>query len=262
MKKIKISSVSYLNSSPFIYGISQSDIKNEIELSLDIPSVCAQKLISHEVDIGLVPVTTLPELKDPHIITDYCISAQKKVNSVLLLSHVPLIEIKTILLDYQSRTSVELVKIICSKHWKIYPQFNNAYVGYEEDIQQNTSGLVIGDRALKIKNKFNYVYDLAEAWYEMTSLPFVFACWISNKKLDEYFIQKFNNALRYGVLNIDKVLAASMESEISLKEKKEYLENNISFTFTDEKKKGLKLFLEYLAIEKDNQKSALLKSGK
>ena len=52
MNKIKISAVSYTNTKPFIYGIERSEVKEQIDLSLDIPSDCAAKLIDNQVDIG------------------------------------------------------------------------------------------------------------------------------------------------------------------------------------------------------------------
>ena len=61
MNKIKISVVSYLNSKPFLYGLNHSELINEIDLQLDIPSVCAKKLIDGQVDIGLIPVAVLPK---------------------------------------------------------------------------------------------------------------------------------------------------------------------------------------------------------
>ena len=106
---IKVSCVSYLNSQPFIYGLKNNSIINEIELSLDVPSVCAEKILSGKADIGLIPVAVIPQLKESHIISDYCIGADGKVETVLLLSDVPLEKIKSILLDYQSRTSVLLL---------------------------------------------------------------------------------------------------------------------------------------------------------
>src|ERR1043166_8619691 len=109
-EKIKISAVAYLNSKPFIYGLEHSRVLDQIDLQLDIPSECARKLINNEVEIGLVPVAVLPLIRDRQIISDYCIGAVGKVNSVMLYSDVPLDEIRTVLLDYQSRTSVTLVK--------------------------------------------------------------------------------------------------------------------------------------------------------
>ncbi|MEO5570608.1 MAG: menaquinone biosynthesis protein [Bacteroidia bacterium] len=246
MTKIKISAVSYLNAAPFIYGMNQTGIKNDIELSLDIPSVCADKLIHDKVDVGLIPVTAIASLKESHIITDYCISAVGKVNSVLLFSRVPLREVKTILLDYQSHTSVQLVKILSFHFWHIVPEFKNAYIDYENDINGNTAGLVIGDRALLMKNNFKYSYDLSEAWYEMTSLPFVFACWVANKKIPGRFIEKFNEALKFGVNHIDEVIAEKKNMNLSFEEMQYYLKMNISYALDAEKKKGMNMFLELL----------------
>ncbi|NQX96939.1 MAG: hypothetical protein HRT73_03545 [Flavobacteriales bacterium] len=99
VKKIKVSAVSYLNTLPFIYGINNSEVMEGIDLSLDIPSDCAKKLLSGEVDLGLVPIAILPQLKEYHIISDYCIGAEGKVDSVALYSDVPLNEIEYIYLD-------------------------------------------------------------------------------------------------------------------------------------------------------------------
>ena len=57
---------------------------------LDIPTDCATKLAEGTIDIGLVPVSIIPELKNARIISDHCIAADGVVNSVLLLSNVPL----------------------------------------------------------------------------------------------------------------------------------------------------------------------------
>lgn len=247
MNKIKISAVSYLNSTPFIYGINHSEIKNEIDLSLDIPAVCAQKLISGNVDIGLVPVAVMPELKKSYIITDYCIGAIGKVNSVLLLSNVPINEIKTILLDYQSRTSVKLCQLLCKEYWKVNPGFLSTNENFENDILGNTAAVVIGDRALLLRDKFKYAYDLSQAWYDMTALPFVFACWVANKKIEADFISLFNNALKNGVQHIDNVILEENELALSTEEKRKYLKNYISFDLDADKRKGLDLFFKYQA---------------
>ncbi|MDC0204784.1 hypothetical protein OAJ65_03205, partial [Flavobacteriales bacterium] len=62
---IKISAVSYLNTIPFIYGLRNSLIFDQIELFLDYPSLCADKLLKGQVDIGLVPVAVIPKLQHP-----------------------------------------------------------------------------------------------------------------------------------------------------------------------------------------------------
>ncbi len=243
--KYKVSAVNYLNSKPFIYGLENSEVKNEIELQLDIPSICAEKLEEDKVDIGLVPVAIIPELEEYHIISQYCIGADGEVGSVLLFSEVPLNEIKTILLDNQSRSSVMLVQVLAEKFWKIKPHWKDASDHYETRISGVTAGVVIGDRTFALKNKFGYVYDLSSEWKKFTQLPFVFACWVANKKLPADFIQRMNDAFAFGLNRKEEVIREYKE-QYPMLDIKDYFENKISFDFDDKKKKSLKLFLGYV----------------
>ncbi len=250
---IKISVVSYLNSRPFIYGLENSEVKNEISLQLDIPSVCAAKLIENRVDIGLVPVAILPELEEYHIISDYCIGADGEVGSVLLLSEAPLQEIKTILLDNQSRTSVELVQVLANKFWNIQPVWRDAEENYEILIKGTTAGVVIGDRTFSLKSKFKYSYDFATEWKKFTSLPFVFACWVSNKKLPDNFINRFNNALKDGLASKTEVIKQYKDEHTTNFDVKDYLENKLSYILDEKKKEALALFLQYIKEGAENE---------
>lgn len=81
-------------------------MSNEVELVLDYPANLVRLLQSNQIDIGLIPVGALPSLGDYHIISDYCIGTEGEVASVAVFSEVPMEEIDTVLLDYQSRTSV------------------------------------------------------------------------------------------------------------------------------------------------------------
>jgi len=103
--KYKLSLVSYLNTIPFIYGLNQYELDKKLDISLDIPSICAEKLLSKKVDIGLVPIVVLKQLEDAQIISDYCIGANGVVDTVCLFSDVPFDEIECALLDYQSNIS-------------------------------------------------------------------------------------------------------------------------------------------------------------
>lgn len=247
MNAIKISLVSYLNSKPFLYGLEHCKIHTDIDVSLDIPSVCAQKLITGEVDLGLVPIAVLPKLKEHFIITDYCIGAEGKVGSVMLYSNVPLAQIKNILLDYQSHTSVALVKILAKKFWKVEPNWIPAKVDYEKNIEGDTAAVIIGDRTFGLEGKYAYSYDLAEEWQKFTQLPFVFACWVANKKLPDSFIIEFNEALRYGVNNRDTLIVELVENNTYSTDIAVYLNENIKFDFGSSQKKALDLFLNYLS---------------
>ncbi len=181
-------------------------MKEEVDLVMDYPANVASMLLNDEIDIGLVPIAILPALKEYHIISDYCIACDGEVASVCLFSEVPINEITTILLDYQSRTSVALLKILLKDHWCIDPILVEASPGYESAISGATAGLVIGDRALEQRNQSKYCYDLGLGWKDLTGLPFVFAVWVSNKPMGEQFIEKFNMSNALGISQINAVV--------------------------------------------------------
>jgi len=243
MLKYKVSAVSYLNTIPFIYGINQSDLKDKIDLSLDYPSVCAQKLIENKVDIALVPIVVLKQNPQFNIISDYCIGANGNVDTVCLYSDVPLMEVQEIYLDYQSRTSVELLKLLCRDHWNISADFRISTEGFESKIEGKTAALIIGDRAFSANGKYNFMYDLSASWKEMTGLPFVFACWISNKEIEKDFIFEFNTSLKMGIENLEEAIKKESKNYPHCKNPKEYLNHKISYTLDEDKRKGMELFL-------------------
>ncbi len=256
MSPIRISVVSYLNSKPFIYGLEHSKLLKNVQLSLDTPVVCANKLLNNEADIGLVPVAILPQMPKAQVISDYCIGAVGAVSSVKLYSQVSIDKVENILLDYQSYTSIALARMLAKEYWGINPKWIDADVGYEAEIVGTTAGVVIGDRTFELNTKFKFQYDLSEEWFKLTKLPFVFACWVSNKRLDVAFLKDFNTSLSMGLTELDTVV-----NEILLVEKYQvdvfhYLKHFISYVLDDEKRKGLSLFLDHLTIEK---KSTLLK---
>lgn len=246
MEKVKISAVSYLNTKPFVYGIENNEVKNSITLELDMPSLCAQKLLENKVDIGLVPVAIIPHLKEAHIITDNCIGAVGAVSSVVLYSDVPLSEIKTIQLDYQSRTSVNLTRVLAANYWKISPQWEQAKPGYENGVEQGHAAVIIGDRTFGIRDRFRYAWDLSEEWMNFTGLPFVFACWVANKELPKEFIGQLNQALKWGVDRRLEV-ADQLRDKYPNIDVRDYLGEKIRYDLDEPKRKGLARFLGYLA---------------
>jgi len=233
--------VSYLNTKPLLYGIERSGIMKDIELITDFPSRIAQMLLNDEIDMGLVPVSVIPFMKEYYIITDYCIGSNGAVASVCLFSESPLEKIEYVLLDDQSRTSVQLVRLLFKEYWKKEVGFIDGGSDFREKITGKTAGLVIGDRALEQRKISAFHYDLGEAWKLYTGLPFVFAAWISNKKLEPGFIRDFNEANRSGIGHIDLLL-----KDISYRffDLKTYYKNYISFDLDEQKREGLKLFLK------------------
>lgn len=243
--KHSISIVNYYNTTPFLFGLNHTGFQSQIDLQLDIPSVCAKKLKNKQVDIGLVPVAILPQLDKYHIITDYCIGAVGKVDSVKLFAEKPLEELTHVLLDYQSKTSVTLVQVLNKHFWKKNIQFINATEGFEKQINHTTGAVIIGDRTFGL-TKHPYQYDLAEEWQKYTGLPFVFACWVSNIKLEDSFIEEFNSALQYGINHIPEAVIEKPNSTNGFNAL-DYLQNKISYNLDNDKRKALEKFLELMA---------------
>ena len=150
-------------------------------------------------------------------------------------------------MDYQSRTSVALLKILLHHYWKISPQLIPAEKGYEAEIRDRTAGLVIGDRAFLQRKKSKYIYDLGSAWKDMTGLPFVFAAWVANTKLSNEFISSFNEATSDGLKHIGGIVQANPFEDYDLFT---YYTSNISYVLDAKKREGLKYFLELVKVKK------------
>jgi chorismate dehydratase len=209
----------------------------------DYPANLARDLIDGTIDLGLVPVAVIPELHEWWLIGDHCIGCEGPVASVCIFSDVPIEKAERVLLDFQSRTSVELAKILLRDYWKVDVELVNPGKDFQHEISGTTAGLVIGDRSFGQRKKSRFVYDLGEAWKKHTGLPFVFAAWISNKPLDAQFEKSFNDANAYGVEHVGEVIPTLDKDLFNLEE---YFRNNISYRLDDDKKKALEIFLKYL----------------
>ena len=246
LNKIKVSIVSYLNSKPFLWGLRSSAVSSMIDLSVDIPSKVAAKLTTGKADLGLIPVAALTDLDKYRLIGDYCIGAYGDVKTVVLASEVPLDQVKTILLDYQSRTSVMLVKVLARFFWKRDFIWENTCADFEKKLISGArAGVVIGDRVFSVEKKFPYLYDLSGEWEKFTGLPFVFAAWASTVPLTEEFCRLFNEALEAGIKGIP-LQTESLGSDYPGVDIADYFSHKISFEFDSVKQRALDLFLSYV----------------
>lgn len=242
MSKIRVAAVNYLNTKPFLYGIKRHDVLNDIDLVEAYPAQVAKMILKDETDVALLPVAVLPEMKEYHLVTDSCIGCDGPVASVGIFSEVPIESIERIYLDYQSRTSVMLARILLRDYWKKDVELVDAKgEEFRDKIVGNTAGVIIGDRALEQRLKSKYYYDLGEVWKEHTGLPFVFAAWVSNKQLPQEFVIKFTEANNYGLEHINEVIR---ENPVDYYDLEEYYKKNISYKLDEQKLAGLQWFLK------------------
>lgn len=242
--------MSYLNTKPLIFGLEKAPIKDDIELLVDYPSHVAAMLADDRVDIGLIPVAVIPHLPEAHIVTDYCIACDGPVDSVALFSELPLEQVSTVLLDYQSRTSVMLCRLLMQEYWKKDVEWRDTRgEEYRHQIKGDVAGLVIGDRALRQKKASAFMFDLGAAWKAFTGLPFVFATWVSNKPLPASFLEAFNAANAVGLANLEAVVAREQDPPADLMT---YYTQNIKYNLDAEKRQGLTSFLSMINTQSWN----------
>lgn len=246
MNPIRITAVSYYNTLPFIYGLMRSGLLSGFELSLDVPSECARKIASGEAELGLIPVGALPGIPDYQIVSNLCIGADKDVKSVLLLSNAALPDITTIYLDTDSRTSVNLVKVLAQQYWKISLQWKSLSE-LQGELSASEGMVLIGDKTFGLNGKYPFCYDLAGEWIKYTGVSFVFAVWIARKPLPNGFEKSFQAALAWGVDHREQSIAMAENIHIAEDELVSYLNHDISYPLDESKKKGMEKFLKYIS---------------
>jgi len=239
--KIRVGIVNYLNTKPLIYGLQKEPVNKMIELIGAYPAKLAQMLIHDEIDIGLIPVAAIPQLSSYYIVGNYCIGAEGEIASVCLFSEVPMHEIKKVYLDYQSLSSVDLLKWLMKESWGIDPEIIQASdETYRQQIKGTTAGLVIGDRALEQRKISTFIYDLGSEWRSITGLPFVFAAWVSTRPLPDEFIKLFDEANALGLEHLDEIIN---NTPFDLYDLKKYFTLHLSYRLDTRKREGMQRFL-------------------
>lgn len=258
---VRVSAVSYLNTKPFLHGLTAAASSGDFTVSLDTPAECARRFAANEVQVGLVPVSAFAALPGSEIIAPWCISSLGPVRSVAIFSAVPLEKITEVQLDFQSRTSVKLCEVLLREYWKHQCALAPADPGYEQRVSGTRAALVIGDRAIRLRGSLPYVYDLGEAWSEWTGLPFVYACWVANTPLPKAWVSTFSAALERGASSATYV-ASRFAQEFPGFDVTRYLTRDIRFPFGAPERRGLERFLSLSAGKAGAEPKAGAASGR
>jgi chorismate dehydratase len=182
MPRLRISAISYLNTAPLMWDFEETGVGSHFEISYTIPSDCARALSDGSVDIGIIPAAAYATIPDLLILPDVAIAAKRAVRSILLVSKVPIGEIRSVALDTSSMTSVALIKVILHRWFGGRQDFTPMKPDLEPMLNKHDAALLIGDPALQVDRSKYHTYDLAEEWIGRTGKPFVFAFWAVRKK--------------------------------------------------------------------------------
>lgn len=183
---LRVGVVSYLNAKPLYYRLETH--APDVRLEMDLPSRMADRLRSGTLDVGLIPsVEYLRGAASGYrIIPGFAIAARGPVRSVKLFSHVPFGRIDRLALDEGSRTSQTLARVWLDARHGVRPtRIEPLPMGVPAQESTADAVLVIGDRAMTVpESSFLATVDLAEAWRDLTGLPFVFALWVARAGVD------------------------------------------------------------------------------
>lgn len=243
-----MSLVSYLNTKPLVFGLENNLVEHHFSLQKDVPSVCAQRLLEGEVELGIVPSIEYARAKGSwKIIPDLSIASQGAVKSVCLFFKKNMSKIDTIALDTSSRTSVALLKIILQERYELTPDFIFMAPDLDEMLGAADAALIIGDKALHYSVTHTNFIDLGEEWSDMTGLPFVYAFWAGNElQLNEKDVKAVLESYQSGQQNIEIISKDFAEKQpMSWDFYYDYLTQNISYSFAEEEKAGLLEFYRY-----------------
>ncbi len=241
----RVSVVQYLNTAPLVWGMIHGSYGDRFDLSFTTPACCADHLRAGRADVGIIPSIEYQRIDDLKLLPGISIASKKRVRSVLLLTRIPIEQVRTVALDTSSRTSAALVEVLLRKFYRLDVATRPASPDPEAMLRASDAALLIGDPALVYSGNAR-VYDLAEEWRRFTGLPFVFAVWAyrPGPALDPKSLTRdFRDSRDEGLAHVEDI-AAEWAPRLGLTADavKVYLTENIDYTLDEENLEGLQLF--------------------
>jgi chorismate dehydratase len=246
---LRIGIVNFVNSRLLSRGLEKGTPEG-YACELLPPAVIADRLRDGSLDVGLVPSIELARNPALAVVPGLAIAASHEVRSVLLVSKVPVAEIRSVALDENSRTSAALVRILLAERYGLAPAYRDATADLDHMLADGDAALLIGDPALAVPRERYVVLDLAGEWLEATGLPFVFAVWavregaVAGGELVELLAASFARGER----ELAAIVAeTALETGISPAVLHDYYTRNLRFRIGPAEQAGLAEFLRRAA---------------
>lgn len=255
----RICAVSYVNTSPLVWGLLHDHATPSktrptgFTLTFAPPAECADQVWSERADVGLIPVARLlpsqNETSGPLLsVADVGIACEGPVRSILLITKVPFRQIRTLASDENSRSSLNLARVILRDVYGVRPTVFAAPPLLEPMLESADAALLIGDPALYLEpSQLPYEWiDLGQAWYELTRLPMVFAVWAGRERwLQPEIAQLFADSYAYGKARVAEIVAReSVTRRMEGGLVQDYLTRSIRYEIGERERAGMKSYLE------------------
>jgi len=248
MAKQVIGSVPYLNAKPLVFNLAE--LAPWADVVFDTPRMLVPALSSGSLSVGLTPVMAYPILGKGRIVPEICISSEGEVQSVLLAARRPFSEIRRLALDTSSMSSVALAQVLCREKYGFSPELVDSAPDITASESDADGIVVIGDPAMvQDFSQYPHVYDLGVEWTEFTSLPFVYAFWLSlDSEVDPQLCAALGEAKARGLRSI-QTIAATESRRLGLPTElcHDYLADRIRYDLGEREIAGLTLFYDLCA---------------
>lgn len=233
----RVGSVPYLNAAPLTWGV-------ESEVAFLPPSELARELHAGRLDAALVSVTEALFHDGYDLLDDWGITSHGPVFSVFLAHREPLDRVRTVHLDPASCTSVNLLRVLLAERgWQ--PEFKplTTYAG----AAQLDNVLLIGNPAIEFRRRGSghQIWDLGEAWRQLTGLPFVYAAWALRRDVARGLKTALQAVAEAGSQAIPEIIAKSPDFDAEFR--RAYVGGHIRYRLCDPERAGLRRFAGLLA---------------
>ena len=253
-EKPRVCAVSYLNTSPLVWGMLHGPQQGVFDLEFTLPAECADRLRSGDAEVGLVPTIELARQRDLTVVPGSGIVCRGAVRSILLVSKKPMEAIESFAADAGSRSSVVLTQVILARKHGIRPDVRPYPPKLDDMLELADAALVIGDPALRIDPGMSdwrgqpvHVYDMGAEWFDLTGLPMVFAVWAAKGvAADSRFASVFEESKQFGFRHIDDLVRFEGQ-RLGLDEGlvRSYVTESIHYDLGEDEKQAMALYLEY-----------------
>ena len=239
----RVGCVRYLNSKPLIH-------RHDEEVSFEVPASLADGLRDGRLEVALSPVFELIAHPGYLVVDDVAIASRGAVYSVFIAYAGDLDRLHTLYLDADSRTSVNLQRVLLAEFHDLKPDTEPLPGGCPPDaLRPGEGALVIGDPAIEFRRRHGERYryfDLGEEWRRATGLPFVFAAWLVRPGTPEpeALGDRLRTWRREGQARIEEIVAAEKRFPPELSRR--YLTEFIRFGLGAEEKQGIREFARLL----------------
>lgn len=192
MTRLRIGQVDYINCLPVYHALEDGLLVDDLELVKGTPATLNKMFLNGELDV--TPISSIEYARNNDrciILPNLSISADGKVESILLFSHLPVIEMegKKVCVTTSSATSVALLRILFEHYYHVEVEIIPAEPNLNSMLASSDGALLIGDDAMRAHRKVQQekrdllVTDLGEAWKDFTGEKMVYAVWVAHSAL-------------------------------------------------------------------------------